>query len=252
MSGLLFLKISLVPSLIVAITIAGRRWGAAVAGCLAAFPVVAGPILFFVAIEQGADFAAEAAAAAIAGVLGNIGFGLIYSWVSRRKPWHVSMLAGWIGYFCVAVIFNLLSLSALPAAAVTMAGLFIAARLYPSTPVEVSSTSRPASDLKCRVIAGLALVLAVTIFSAELGATWSGLFSVFPVMGSVLAVFSHRSVGQDFAVRLLHGMVKGFFAFTLFCLVLAYALHSGSVAFAFLVALVAAVVVQALLMKYKK
>jgi hypothetical protein len=46
MNAVLLLKLLLVPLLIYLVTLAGRRWGPAVAGWLSAFPIVAGPILF--------------------------------------------------------------------------------------------------------------------------------------------------------------------------------------------------------------
>jgi hypothetical protein len=57
MNAMLALKLTLVPLLIYLVTLAGRRWGPAVAGWLSAFPIVAGPILFALTLEQGAAFA---------------------------------------------------------------------------------------------------------------------------------------------------------------------------------------------------
>ena len=50
---LLALKLLLVPALLAAISMAGKRWGPGVAGWLAGFPSLTGPILFFLAIERG-------------------------------------------------------------------------------------------------------------------------------------------------------------------------------------------------------
>ena len=50
MSLVFILKLILVPALIAGVTLAGRRWGPAVAGWLSAFPVVAGPILLVMAL----------------------------------------------------------------------------------------------------------------------------------------------------------------------------------------------------------
>ena len=55
---ILLLKLLLVPSLIYAVTLVGRRWGPGVAGWMSAFPIVSGPILLTVTLEQGAAFAA--------------------------------------------------------------------------------------------------------------------------------------------------------------------------------------------------
>ncbi|WP_165973734.1 hypothetical protein [Paucimonas lemoignei] len=216
---------------------------------MAAFPVVAGPILFFVAIEQGQSFAAHAATAAILAVAGNIGFGIAYSWVSRTRSWFLSLSAGWAAYLGVIVPSILLEVSSLQAAVLTMVFLSLASRLYPQALPNVPSSGKPRSDVAYRMLAGLVLVLAVTVFSGSLGPRLAGLLAVFPVMGSVLAVFSHRNVSQPFAVGLLKGMVQGFFAFTMFCWVLATLLESQSIAVSFMMALAAAVVVQAVLMR---
>src|SRR6185295_5365099 len=49
----LLLKLVLVPGLIALVTVAGRRFGPRIGGWLNALPLVAGPVLFFLALEQG-------------------------------------------------------------------------------------------------------------------------------------------------------------------------------------------------------
>jgi hypothetical protein len=46
----------------------------------------------------------------------------------------------------------------------------------------------------------------VSTAAARIGRTWSGLFSLFPVLGSELAVFSHRHHGAGFASKLARGL----------------------------------------------
>ena len=75
-------ELVLVPALIGAITLAGRRWGPAVAGWLSGFPVVTGPILFFVALKQGPQFASDTAAGALAGSVAWLSFALGYAWAA--------------------------------------------------------------------------------------------------------------------------------------------------------------------------
>jgi len=60
---LLALKLLVVPTLLGLISVAGRKWGPGVAGWLAGFPVITGPILVFLATERGSGFAAQAASA---------------------------------------------------------------------------------------------------------------------------------------------------------------------------------------------
>lgn len=249
MPVLLILKLFLAPAFIACITLAGRRWGATVAGSLAGFPVVTGPILLFVTIEQGQQFAANAATGAMLAVLSNIGFGIAYSWACRRHAWHTSLLFGWAVYFCLVVILSFVHVSPWQASIVTIYGLLIAAKSYPRVRIDLPKELRPGSDLGYRMLSAVALVLALTFFSARLGPNLTGLLSVFPVMGSVLAVFSHRHYGTGFAVKILQGMVQGFYAFTVFCLMLAYTLRTQAWPLCFLMATLAAVVIQTFSMR---
>ena len=52
----LLFKLVLVPGLIALVTMAGRRFGPRVGGWLNALPLVAGPVLFFLALEQGDQY----------------------------------------------------------------------------------------------------------------------------------------------------------------------------------------------------
>ena len=70
---LLVLKLLVPPSLVAGVTLATRRWGYRVGGLLTAFPVVAGPVLCFYAVERYA-FAARAAQATVVGSIGSGGW----------------------------------------------------------------------------------------------------------------------------------------------------------------------------------
>jgi hypothetical protein len=245
MSAILLLKLLIVPSLIALVTLAGRRWGPAVAGWLSAFPVVAGPILWFIAREQGAAFAAQAAVGTLSAVLAILAFGLSYAWAATRYPWPVSLPLAYIGYAAAVAVLDLCNVtSLLVAGLVVMAGLWLAPRLYPVLRPSVTTQSKPANDMLLRMILGALLVLLVTHFAANLGPDLSGVFAMFPVMGTVLVLFTHRSSGAAATVQLLRGMVFGFYAFSMFCAVLAWALTATGVGMAFLWALAAAGIVQ--------
>jgi hypothetical protein len=64
---LLATKVLLAPLCVVAVSLAGRRWGVAVAGVLGGLPVVAGPILLVETLLHGNDFGADAAAGTLLG-----------------------------------------------------------------------------------------------------------------------------------------------------------------------------------------
>lgn len=244
----LLLKLALVPSLIFLITLAGRRFGPTVAGWLSAFPIVSGPILLAMTLEQGATFGATAAAHTLLAVIAVIVFSVAYARCARARP-HAVLLA-----LSAALLAWLLAVAALQALdwplwlrfGLVLAALLAAPALIGQAASKAARTqaSAPQSDLPWRMLAGALLTLAVTQGAPLLGAELSGLFAMFPVMSTVLVGFSHRSQGAGFALDLLRGMVKGYYAFAVFCLLLALLLPTQPVWLAFCVASAAALAVQ--------
>lgn len=249
MNSILALKLFLVPSLIYAVTLAGRRWGPAVAGWLSAFPIVAGPILLAISLEQGAGFAAAAAEGTLMAVLATIAFSLAYAWASGRLGVARAMplaLATW--GLTVAGLQALQPPLSLAAAAV-VAALIAAPRLFPAVPAVPAPgapTSRRGGDLPWRMLAGAVLVLSVSAAAAGMGPRLSGFFAMFPVMGTVLVGFTHVQAGRDSAVHLLRGMMLGYFAFAAFCVAIALLLRAQPVAASFFAAFVFALTIQLL------
>jgi hypothetical protein len=248
MSEVLILKLILVPALMAGITLAGRRWGPAVAGWLSAFPVVSAPILFFMALEQGPAFAAKAAASTLSAVLAILCFGLAYAWAATRQAWPMCLAVGFAAYAAAVAGLSLWAPHMAWSAPVVLVALLVVPRLYPPPPSHAmpqSTSAKPASDIWLRMLAGAVLVLLVTQFAARMGPGLSGLLAMFPVMASVLVVFSHRQAGAGFAIRLLKGTVLGYYAFAAFCAVLSLALPTAGIGPAFAMALGAAVLIQA-------
>ncbi|MFN4290042.1 MAG: hypothetical protein ACK4E7_04085 [Permianibacter sp.] len=99
---LLLLKLTLVPTLILLVSLAGARWGARVAGLLAGFPIIVGPILLFLTLAHGPTFAAQAALSTLYGLLALIGYCLSFSWLARRWPWWLCLPAGWLVFLAIA------------------------------------------------------------------------------------------------------------------------------------------------------
>lgn len=176
---LLAARFLLAPLCVVAVSLAGRRWGIAAAGVLGGLPVVAGPILLAETLIHGRGFA-----------LG-----------SRWLPPTPSGAQG------------------------------------PATP--------PWWDLPVRALAALGLVLVLTAASGALGPHLSGLLAPFPVIASVLAVFTHLHGGFGQVTVLMRNLLLGFYGFAAFCFTLAVALPGLSTGAAFGLATAAALAVQA-------
>lgn len=216
---MLVLKLLVVPLFIAAITIAGRRWGASVAGLLSGFPVVAGPIVVFVALEQGTTFGANAARASIGAIAALLVYGIAYSWACTKWSWLVSLLCSLLAW-CIAAA-GLVLLPNQLAASVTVAvmALVLTPWLLPrGAPTQLSK--KGLEDLPYRMITSALLTLGVTGAAASLGEVLSGILAVFPIISIVLSVFTHRSEGASQVTNIYRGMVNGLYSFAIFFLVL--------------------------------
>lgn len=239
------LKLFLVPLFLGLVSLAGKRWGPGVAGWLAGFPIVTGPILLLLALDKGAAFVAQSATASLSAVFASVAFSLAYCWTCTRKPWPHSLLAGLGAWLLAAGVLHRMPPSPWLALAIALGTLLLAPRCFPTIAVPAMVSKLPRQELFLRMLAGVLLTLAVTSLSATIGASWSGLLAVFPLLGIVLAVFSHRACGPAFVVALLRAMVSGLYSFVLFCFVLALLLKSQGTALSFIAATVVAATVQA-------
>lgn len=242
---LLAAKILLAPLCVVAVSLAGRRWGVAVAGVLGGLPVVAGPILLVVTLLHGRDFGAEAAAGTLLGLAALTTFVVVYGRIAVRAGPIVSVLGGWSAFLLsVAVLGPIqppLALSLIFVAICFALGL----RLLPASPSPLATAAPPWWDLPARALAALGLVLALSAASGALGPHLSGLLAPFPIITSVLAVFTHAHGDFVQVSILLRNFLVGFYGFAAFCFVLAISLPELTIAAAFGLATAAALAVQA-------
>lgn len=239
-------KLLLSPLCVVAVSMAGRRWGMAVAGVLGGLPVVAGPILLVMTLVHGRGFGADAAAGTVLGLAALTAFVVVYGRVATGAGPVASVFSGWAAFLLgVAVLYPVEP----PA---VLALLFVAAcfalglRLLPPAPAAPAPAPPPPWwDLPARALGALALILALTAVSGALGPHLSGLLAPFPIMTSVLAVFTHAHGGTGQLEVLLRNFLVGFYGFATFCFALALALPAMSTGAAFGLATALAVATQA-------
>jgi hypothetical protein len=240
----LLFKIVLAPVLIALVSLAGRKWGPSVAGWLLGLPLNSGPILFFLLLEQGPRFTAEAARGSLLGILAWAAFCLTYAFCCMKMPWWWSTLAGWIAYCVAAVALLPVKLS------VTWAFVFVTAVLagtllsFPRAPQPDAPPGAPPRDLWLRMLSASVMVVTLTGVAKALGPTRSGILSAFPAYTTILAVFSHRH-GPAQAVKTLKGVTAGLFTAATFFLALSTSLVHFSGARSFGLATAAALLVQA-------
>jgi hypothetical protein len=250
---LLAAKIILAPLCVVAVSLAGRKWGMAAAGVLGGLPVVAGPILLVVTLLHGRDFGADAAAGTLLGLAALTAFVVTYGRVAKANGPIASVLFGWAAFLVGVAVLSPFRPPLVLSLLVVGAGFTLGLRLLPSAPEQPPAAPVPPWwDLPARALAALGLVLTLTALSGALGPHLSGLLAPFPIITSVLAVFTQGHGGFAPLAVLLRSFLVGFYGFAAFCFVLALALPEMSSAAAFGLAVTAALAVQATILLLRR
>jgi hypothetical protein len=241
----LFLKVVLPVLMIGLVTLASQRFGPAVGGVLSAVPAKGGPIMLFLALEQGTGFAASSAAASLGGAGGCGVFCLVYALVCRRANWAVAGAAAYGAFIVVwAVMIPVASFGLAVAFAVTVATLLVSRRLLPEAPPAPPRKGGGWSDIPVRMIAGAAMVVFVTTAGPLFGATISGMLATIPTVAAVMALFTHAQEGPERAVGVMRGLTHGLLGFASFLAVLAATLEPMGVVASFALAVSVVVAVQ--------
>jgi len=207
-----------------------------VAGWLLGLPLNSGPILFFLMLEQGPRFAADAARGSLLGILAWAAFCVTYALSCVRTAWWWSTLIGWAAYFVVAALLLPVRLIAVWAFALVTLVLIAILLLFPKTLQAASlaeTSGQPKPDLWLRMATASIMVVMLTGVAKMLGPTRSGILSAFPAYTTILAVFSHRH-GAASAIRTLKGVTVGLYTAAVFLLVVSLSLTrlGGAVSFA--------------------
>ena len=134
--------------------LAGRRWGSGVAGLLGGLPIVAGPIVVFIALENGAEFGALAASAAISAIAGLLVFGVAYCWASIRWQWPVALACGTFAWLITASCLALLPSSPELALIIAVSSLVITPYALPPSGPSVNAVNS-LTDLPYRMFTGV-------------------------------------------------------------------------------------------------
>lgn len=208
--------------------------------------MVAGPILLVLTLQHGRSFGADAAAGTLLGLFALTMFVVTYGNVAPLASPAVTVIVGWSAFLVGVALLTLIHPTPLVALLLVGAGFAAGLRLIvpPRQPL-ATGVSLPWWDLPARALAALVLVVALTAVSGALGPHLSGLLAPFPIITSVLAVFTHAHGGVDQARLLLRNFLVGFYGFATFCFTLAVTLDSIGTAAAFALALLAALIVQA-------
>jgi hypothetical protein len=242
----LVLKLTVTPLLILAASLASRRWGEAVGGWFVGLPLTSGPVCFFLALDQGPEFAAAAGLGCLAGAAAEAGFCLAYGVAASRFRWPLALGAASLAFALGAAAGAAAALSLWPLMAAVCLALTLALALLPN-PGDggVRASGLPSWDIPARMIVATALVLAVTAAAPKAGPRLSGLVATYPIFAAVLAAFGHHARGAAAAMQVLRGLLTGLFGFAGFFAVLCEGIERFGLGPAFAAATACALLIQA-------
>jgi hypothetical protein len=247
------LRIVLTPALIAAASLVGRRWGTTISGWLVGLPFTTGPVVLFLALDHGNQFAAAAATGTLAAGISEVGFCTAYAYCSFRFKWPLSLLAGVLAFAASTFLLRFLRLPPLPlfllVAAVLALALYAVTLMLPSSRRSPSAqapegVTYPAWDLPARMLLATVFVLLLTSLAPLLGPQLAGLLAPFPLYASILVTFAHHQRGPVAALGVLRGLLLGLFAFVTCFFVLAMVLPVAGIGVSFIVAILATLSVQ--------
>lgn len=214
---LLVFKIVLVPLVVAIVSLIGRKYGQQFGGIIAGLPVILGPILIFLAIEKGESFAKASAHFSLLGVIATGTFCVTYAAISERAGVIGASMLSALSFGISAFLISLISdLSDTTSLIVVLAILALFTQIFPAYERTIAKTESGNTEIFLRMLAAGCLVLFVTEAATYLGARGSGIASVFPIAGSVLAGFTHHYYGFRSVRRLLQGYLCGLFGLALF------------------------------------
>ncbi len=250
-SDLLFLiKLVAVPVLILTVSVAARRWGPSVGGFIIGLPLTSGPVLVFLALEQGVGFASAAAVGTLLGVLPLASYCATYSLVSFRESWQVTIVASTTVYFFVATLLSFTGVTPFLALAAAIVGIAMSLKIMPSGSDAIPTRYPSSWELPARMVAATSLVLLITGGASLLGSRWSGLLAPYPIYATVFAVFMQRYEGADASAPFLRGVVAAAFAAAAFFFTFASTVVALGILLAAVLSLGAALSVEALILLF--
>jgi hypothetical protein len=232
-------KLVLMPLIIAMVTWVSRKWGNTFGGTLASLPWVAAPIFYFIAIEQGRDFALDSIPGVMVGIIAWLLFCFVYIVVGIRYNAFISLVIGYIVYLGIGKIL----LPIIPSLSLNMwvlCCLLAYVLVLKFTPLPVESDKKEGTsfklDIPLRMIVVTLFVVVITYFADKLGSDWSGILTPSPVITAVLAIFVQQAQGIKQVRNVFFGLFVGTPGFTLFLYLQVFLLPNFPILVSFMIA----------------
>ena len=184
------------------------RNSAGAGGRFMGWPLVTGPIIFIIFLQEGADFAAKTAHGALLGQISLIAFAWSYALVALRAPWYVSIACATVTFIGSVYLVSLIHVPLWLTIIALAISLFLVNKFWPKYEPITTPLTSPRWELYLRIILVIALVFGLSEFSQKLGPGLTGGFSTYPVIATIMGTFNHKRFGANAAISLHHGLMQ--------------------------------------------
>lgn len=243
---MLFLfKVTITPVLVAMMSLVARWWGPTWGGLLIGLPWMTAPILFFLGLDYGEAYAARTSVGVLIGAIGIAAYIVAYVYTARAASWPMSLVAGSISYAITCYLISGNDFSAWLAAVCGVGSLVSAYFIVPKVVDPGGLRFLPWWDIPMRMVATAILVTIITVSAEVLGPELSGIVAGYPVIFSVIGVFTHSQWGWVALAQLARGVAISLTSFVAFFFVVAVTVETIGLVWAFVLAVLAALTTSA-------
>ncbi|ABY97912.1 TPA: hypothetical protein ACHTCR_001632 [Pseudomonas putida] len=240
---LFYLKLTVTPLLMWAISLASRRWGGLLGGLLSGLPITSALVITFLCLEQGPAFALGAIPGALGGLAAVQTTYTFYLLATRRLGIAASVLLALLCYGLAAYAFTHWgSLYLSIAVALALICVLIDASGREPTPDTLARPRHRYWEIPLRMVSATCLLMVITRLASWLGPATSGMLAPIPVIAWPLVVFAHVQGGRAAMAAMVRGNAIGAVGVIAFYLVLAGLLETLGMAITISLAMLCAVV----------
>lgn len=226
---MIILKVVITVLVVTGLSVVAERVSPRAAGILSGYPLGSAISLFFIGLEQGAEFAGTSALYNAAGLAALLSFFYAYYQVSRRVSQHpLSILAAsaaaLVVFFAVDGLLYALRFPARSSpliAAAAILGFNAMFRRIPNTKIQQKVRLGP-GVLVFRAGISALIILAITGAAGLVPASWAGLFSAFPATVFPLILIIHSTYGEKQAHTIIKNVPTGLWSLLIYSITLAY------------------------------
>lgn len=208
-------KLVITPLLLLAASLAVRRWGETIGGLIVGLPLTSGPVSVFLALQYGSGFAVRATSGSLAATAAQAAFCLVYCGMATLG-WPAALAGASAAFAGTAALLQESGLGQGWLFLIALLSLAFTLYATPNTAAQGSRLRPPWWDLPVRMVLITGLVLGVTLIAPHIGPGASGVVASFPLMATILGVFAHRLAGPHAARQVMRGLVAGLFGFAAF------------------------------------